>query len=105
MAASYVEGKENIEGLILLASYAANDLSDTDLSVLSVYGSEDGVLNMQKYEENRMNLPEDMKEVIISGGNHAGFGCYGPQEKDHPSIISIEQQMGETVEAIVDLIG
>ena len=64
MAASYVEGKENIEGLILLASYAANDLSDTDLSVLSVYGSEDGVLNMQKYEENRMNLPEDMKEVI-----------------------------------------
>ena len=50
MAASYVEGKENIEGLILLASYAANDLSDTDLSVLSVYGSEDGVLNMQKYE-------------------------------------------------------
>ena len=105
MAASYVEGKENIEGLILLASYAANDLSDTDLSVLSVYGSEDGVLNMQKYEENRMNLPEDMKEVIISGGNHAGFDCYGPQEEDRPATIAMEQQRGETVEAMVDLIG
>lgn len=105
MAAYYVEGKENIDGLILLASYAANDLSDTDLSVLSVYGSEDGVLNMQKYEANRVNLPEDTVEIIISGGNHAGFAYYGPQENDHPSLISADEQISDTIEVIADFIG
>ena len=105
MAASYVEGKEDIDGLILLASYAANDLSDTDLSVLSVYGSEDGVLNMQKYEENRVKLPEDTVEIIISGGNHAGFAYYGPQENDHPSLISADEQISDTIKEIADFIG
>ena len=105
MAASYVEGKEDIDGLILLASYSANDLSDTDLSVLSVYGSEDGVLNMQKYEENRVKLPEDTVEIIISGGNHAGFAYYGPQENDHPSLISADEQISDTIKEIADFIG
>ncbi|NSG31873.1 alpha/beta hydrolase [Coprococcus comes] len=38
-----------IDGLLLLASYTTKDLSDTDLSVVTVYGSEDGVLNREFY--------------------------------------------------------
>ena len=48
MATSYVsQNTDKIAGLILLASYSTEDLSDT--KVLSIYGSNDLVLNMEKY--------------------------------------------------------
>ena len=52
MAASYLLGcADSYEGLLLLGSYSTEDFSNTDLSVLSIYGSEDMVLNREKYEE------------------------------------------------------
>lgn len=60
MAASYLADNTNdYEGLILLGSYSTADLSGTDLSALSVYGSEDKVLNREKYNENKSNLPDN----------------------------------------------
>lgn len=40
----------SFDGLVLLASYSTKDLSDASFPVLSlsIYGSEDGVLNMDK---------------------------------------------------------
>ena len=35
-------------------------------------------MNREKYEQYRLNLPEDTTERTIEGGCHAGFGCYGP---------------------------
>lgn len=93
MAASCL-GKhaEAYAGLILLGAYATVDLSDSGRKVLSIYGSEDRVLNRESYEENKCNLPEDYREVVISGGCHAFFGVYGPQDGDGiPSITNEEQ--------------
>ena len=101
MAASYVsKHTEDFEGLVLLASYSTEDLSDSGLKVFSVYGSEDGVLNREKYEEYRSNLPEDTVEYVIEGGNHAGFGSYGEQEGDGQARISQGEQIAITVEKI-----
>ena len=36
----------------------------------------DGVMNLEKYEECRVNLPKTAEEYVIEGGNHAGFGWY-----------------------------
>ena len=93
MAASYLENEhENYDGLILLAAYSTADLSQTNLKVLSVYGSEDGILNFEKYEKNKSNLPEDFKEVELSGACHAYFGIYGAQKGDgNPKIQNDEQ--------------
>lgn len=101
MAASYVEkhGGE-YEGLVLLASYSTADLSGTELRVLSVYGSEDGVLNLEKYGEYQENLPESTVETVIDGGNHACFGSYGSQDGDGTAQITAEQQIEETVECL-----
>ncbi len=89
MAASYVaENDEVFDGLILLAAYSTADLSDTDLSVLSIYGDRDGVLNIESYEKYKTNLPDDFTEVIIEGGCHAYFGAYGEQDGDGVSVIS-----------------
>ncbi len=104
MAASYLETHtEDYAGLILLGSYSTADLSDTSLSVLSVYGSEDGVMNREKYEETLKNLPADLTEVVIEGGNHGGFGMYGPQDGDGVATITPTEQIDRTVAAILSM--
>ena len=102
MAASYLADHiEEYEGLILLGSYSTADLSETDLDVLSVYGSEDQVMNREKYEQNKANLPGDFTEVVIEGGCHAYFGMYGAQEGDGQPAISNAQQIFLTAEQIL----
>lgn len=105
MAASYAAGhSKNLAGLILLAAYPTRDLTREQFSVLSVYGSEDGVLNMEKLEEGRSLMPAGYTELCIEGGNHAGFGNYGKQKGDGEARISSEEQQEQTVEAITQII-
>ncbi len=105
MAASYLsKNTADFEGLILLGSYSTADLSKTDLDVLSIYGSEDMVLNYKKYTDNKINLPTDFTEIIIDGGCHAGFGMYGAQDGDGIPTISNEEQIRSTAEKISEMI-
>ena len=101
MAASFAaENTAWVDGLILLAAYSA-DL--VELPVLSIYGSNDGVMNQEKYQQYRANLPE-LTEQIIDGGNHAGFGFYGPQEGDGEASISREVQIARTAELMAEFV-
>ena len=105
MAASYLEKHtDEYEGLILLGSYSTADLSDAELEVLSIYGSEDQVLNREKYNDNISNLPKDFKEIVIEGGCHAYFGMYGAQDGDGTPSITNEEQIQQTVEYITQMI-
>ena len=70
------------DGLVLFGSYCANDLSDSDLPALSISGSEDGLSTPEKIDSAAHLLPADTIFVEIDGGNHAGFGAYGPQPGD-----------------------
>ena len=98
MAASYA-GKHlnDLDGLILLASYSTSDLTKAVFPVISIYGSNDGVLNMDKVVTSRDLMPADYSEHVIEGGNHAGFGSYGAQKGDHDASISHDEQWKETV--------
>ena len=89
MAASHAAAHaKDFDGLILLAAYSTKNLTGTPLRVLSVYGSEDGVMNRESYEKNWSNLPADTTEVVLDGGCHAQFGSYGPQDGDGIPTIS-----------------
>lgn len=106
MAASYAaEHAEDYKGLILLAAYAAEDIGQSRLKVISVYGDKDGVLDMEKYTDNLKNLPEDMEEHIIEGGCHAQYGSYGTQKGDGIPQISGKEQMEITAGLIIEWIG
>lgn len=106
MAAVHVaEHADDYNGLILLAAYSTKDISSSGLQVLSVYGTQDGVLNMEKYANNLTNLPADRKECIIEAGCHAQFGSYGEQDGDGTPGISGEEQRQITIETIMELIG
>lgn len=101
MAASYVKDHtETYRGLVLLASYATDDLSGSGLEVLSLYGTEDGVLDLERYDAARAKLPADFTELLIDGGCHAYFGSYGMQRGDGIPTISNEDQMDQAAEAI-----
>ena len=104
MAASYVaDNAEDFEGLVLLAAYATKALP-ADLKVLSVYGSEDKVLNAENLEAGRAYLPADYTELCIAGGNHAWFAYYGEQDGDGTASITKAEQQKQTVEAIVNMV-
>lgn len=105
MAASYLESHgQEFDGLVLLGSYSTADLSKTDLKVLSVYGSEDNVLNKEKYDSNKKNLPDNFTETVIDGGCHAYFGMYGRQNGDGTPTITAKEQILITAEAIEEFV-
>ena len=102
-AAMYLEEHtDEFAGLILLGSYSTVDLSESDLEVLSVYGSEDNVLNKENYLNSKANLPQDFTEFVIEGGCHAYFGVYGEQAGDGTPTISNMEQIQMTVERVVE---
>lgn len=101
MASIYAaEHSGDLNGVILLAAYPSKQLDD-HLLLLSVYGSEDGVLNLKKVEEGRQYAPTLSMEYVIQGGNHAQFGNYGKQKGDGEACVSSEEQQETTVEFIV----
>ena len=85
---------------IYVSDYYHADLTDSGLRVYAAYGSEDGVLNREKYEADRINLPQDTTETVIDGGCHAGFGSYGAQKGDGAPVISAEEQQQQTADAL-----
>lgn len=102
MAATYAANHSSeLDGLILLAAYSTSDLKDAGLKVLSVYGTEDTVLDLEKYEEYRGNFPIGTSEFIIDGGCHAGFACYGPQDGDGSPTVTSEEQIALTAKEII----
>lgn len=105
MAASYAaKNSEQLNGLILLAAYPTKSLKDKNLNVLSLYGSEDKVINTKKREEGRNLMPLNYTELCIKGGNHAYFGNYGEQKKDGIASISREEQQEQVIKAIIKTI-
>jgi hypothetical protein len=94
MAAKYTSyNQEKVDGLILLASYSVDDLSDYKGKVLSIIGTKDMGIDKEKLDETSINLPEDTEFYIIEGGNHSQFGDYGFQKGDNIADISLEKQL------------
>ncbi|KQQ04059.1 MULTISPECIES: alpha/beta hydrolase [unclassified Rathayibacter] len=89
-ACQWAEDPE-VAGLVLLGSYCANDLSESDVAVLSLSGSEDGLSTLEKVDAARDQLPASADLVEIDGANHADFGWYGPQPGDGTASISHEE--------------
>lgn len=106
MAASYAaKHAEEFDALLLLGAYSSEDLSATGLRVLSIYGTEDGVLNREAYQKSVAYYPEDFTELILDGGCHAYFGDYGEQKGDGTPKITREEQIDKTAGAVSALLG
>ena len=71
-----------VSGVVLMASFCANDLSATDLTILQLFGDKDGLIDPVAVAEASALLPISNVEYTLAGANHASFGAYGPQGGD-----------------------
>lgn len=79
MASRYIySNPDKINKLVLLASYPAksNDLSLYNINVISIFGSQDGLISEEDIKNSKQLLPKSITWVKIQGGNHSQFGGY-----------------------------
>jgi len=102
---------DRVDGVVLWAAYPSDtfSLADTDLPVLSISGSNDGLSTPDEIEDSRNDLPADAEFFIIDGGNHTQFGWYGSgtelQEGDNPAAITREEQQEQIIDATAAFLG
>ena len=101
VAASGYASKHDVDGLVLLAAYPSEEI---DKPTLSIYGSEDKVLNLKSYNDAKPLIKANFTEHIINGGNHAQFGNYGLQKGDGNAGINSTLQQNETASEIINFI-
>jgi len=100
-ALSYASTHDQFGGLVLWASYPADDsLKNKDIKVLSIYGTLD-MAGMDAFDKKQTLLPSDTEFVIIQGGNHSQFGDYGLQPGDNEATTSRTNQQRQIVDATV----
>lgn len=99
------EHPDKVVGNIGLAVFITDDVSAKGVRMLSITADQDGLTSPEKYKKYEKNLPVDHVNVVIAGGNHAGFGNYGVQPGDGPAIISKDEQLQKTVDAICEFLG
>lgn len=101
-AANYLSGKKNnIKGIIFLGAYPKLQL---DIPSLSIYGTNDTVVNKDNYNNFLKYHTTDFTEHVIEGGNHALFGNYGKQVGDSDPTITANKQQSLTVKYIDEFI-
>ena len=106
-AAIFVENNPTkIDAIAFWDSYPPNsaDLSDNNLSVLSIFGTRNGFPNTDNFNEKMHLIPEDAIYVAIEGANHSQFGDYGPQKDDVVASISMTEQHEIVTEIMLDFI-
>ena len=94
VAANYAAAHD-LDGVVLLAAYPTKAVNEP---MLLIYGSEDGVLNMDRVR--KADQFGAVEELVIDGGNHAGFGNYGEQKGDFPAAIPSSVQQEAVVSAV-----
>ena len=79
-----------VDALVLLGTTHPRDyeLSDSQLPILKIYGSQDAIAPPDRVEANRHLLPLGTHYTLIEGGNHSQFGYYGFQLGDGKASIT-----------------
>lgn len=93
-----------VTGLVLFASYCANDISGLDIPVLQVLASDDGLIDLSAVDEARGLLPASTTTTTIEGANHASFGSYGEQPGDGVATLTRQQVQESITELMMPLV-
>lgn len=100
VAAGYAaQHPDKVDGVVLLAAYPNEKMNDA-ADLLSIYGTEDGVLNRKAYEKPKPLFPPLFTEIVMNGGNHSQFGSYHLQSDDGEASITASEQQAQTAFAI-----
>ncbi|PRY82835.1 alpha/beta hydrolase [Alkalibacterium olivapovliticus] len=98
--------EETIDGLFFLAAYPSDssDLSEKPYPIVSITAANDIIVNEERFDESKDNLPDHTVFYTIDGGNHAGFGNYGFQSGDGAATITQEDQQEQVVDIMMSVL-
>jgi len=100
-AASSLADLPSVGAIFLHGAYAIASLKK--LPVLQVLAEHDGVINAKEIEKAKaLYMPTGAVVHVIAGGNHAGFGFYGPQSGDGERTISLAEQQLQVARTTAD---
>ncbi len=104
--AAHDPAASRLAGLVLLAAFpdVSDDLHASPLTVMSIYGSQDGRTTVEEVQKARGLLPSNTRYVLLRGGNHAQFGWYGAQDGDRAADIDRKAQHDLAVASLVHLL-
>ena len=94
---------DKVCGVISLASYP-NEALPENIKYISIYGTEDKVLNSQSMDASMEYLPDESYVFVIDGANHAYFGDYGNQNGDGDALITNEEQQNFVVNKLLEML-
>ncbi len=108
-ACIYADNHSNIDGVVIWASLSPGGLEDTDMKVLTVYGSRDGRVGPEDVLANAGALPADTIFKEIEGGNHTQFGYFDTtpdlyMTEDNAATITLEKQQEIIVRETTDFL-
>ena len=103
-AASWLKANQGtMQGIIFHGAFSTAVSGESSLRYLSVQAEHDGLFPHTKAESAFSKLPPgSLSRVLVRGGNHAGFGHYGPQifpKADGERTISLEKQQALVADA------
>jgi dienelactone hydrolase len=105
MAAGYAKNNEdNLDGLIMFASYPANYQAFVDfpIPILTIIGSRDpGALRQEEFYE---AIADSATLYVIEGGNHRQYADYSFQRGDGIATISVAEQQDQIIAATVQFL-
>lgn len=94
-----------LAGLILFGSYCSGDISGSDLPVLTLSGTEDGLSTPAKIADAAHLLPASAQLVSLPGAAHAQFGDYGVQPGDGTPTATDAEVRDEITDAVLAFMG
>jgi len=108
-ACFYAANHSNIDGVVIWASLSPGGLEDTDMKVLTLYGSRDGRVGPEDVLANAAALPADTIFKEIKGGNHTQFGYFDTtpdlyMTSDNAATITLDEQQEIIVRETTDFL-
>lgn len=87
------QNPDSVDGLLLWVGkpLGDDDLSQTDIPVMSIYGTLDHRRTPEVMAEVKQLYPPNTEYVAIDGGNHTFFGDYSEEDAE-PATISHQEQ-------------
>jgi hypothetical protein len=91
-----------IAGMVMLASYPADNLAKKSLPTLSLNGQLDAVMSEAEFAKQKHKFPLGSEFYVIGGANHSQFGSYGLMSNDSVASITPQKQRRLLLDFVAD---
>ena len=83
----------DVNAVALWATAMPVDFSEMDLPIIFIWGTNDDLLQEERFALGRANLPDDVEYITLEGANHKNFAMYSHQFFDGEATIDWMDQI------------